>query len=43
MSGLRVKRLAPGELNGLACTLAAAKLPTADLAEPGRTFVRFDV
>ena len=36
-----MKRLAPGELNDLAGTLAAAKLPTADLAEPGHTFVRF--
>ncbi|MHA0319851.1 arsenic resistance N-acetyltransferase ArsN2 [Sphingomonas melonis] len=42
MSGLGVKRLAPGELDDLAGALAAAKLPTADLAESRRTFVRFD-
>jgi len=42
MTGLRVTCLAPGELDDLAGALAAAKLPTADLAEPGRAFVRFD-
>ena len=42
MTGLRVKRLAPGELDDLAGALAAAKLPTSDLTEPGRAFVRFD-
>ena len=36
MTGLRVTCLAPGELDDLAGALAAAKLPTADLAEPGR-------
>ncbi len=41
MSSLRVSRLAPGELGDLAGALAGAKLPIADLAEPGRTFVRF--
>ena len=42
MTGLRVTCLAPGALDDLAGALAAAKLPTADLAEPGRAFVRFD-
>lgn len=40
MTGLRVTCLAPGELDDLAGALAAAKLPTADLAEPGRAFRR---
>lgn len=37
-----MKRLALGDLDDLASALAAAKLPTADLGEPGRAFFRFD-
>ena len=42
MTGLAITALAPGYLAGLAEALDAANLPTADLAEPGRTFFRFN-
>ncbi len=35
-------RLDPSSLDQLAAALAVAGLPIADLAEPGRTFFRFD-
>lgn len=42
MTVLRAMRLGPTQLDEVADALAAARLPTADLSEPGRLFVRFD-
>ena len=42
MTGLRITPLKPDALDDLADALAAAKLPVADLGEPGRRFFRFD-
>lgn len=42
MTGLRVNRLNPEDLGKLSDALAASGLPVADLAEPARTFFRFD-
>lgn len=42
MTGLRVGRLDPDHIGELRDALADAGLPIADLAEPGRTFFRFD-
>ena len=42
MTELTITTLEPGELSGLAGFLDAASLPSADLAEPGRMFFRFD-
>lgn len=39
---MTITMLEPGELSGLAGFLDAASLPSADLAEPGRMFFRFD-
>ena len=41
MTGLIVTRLDAGELGELAGALSAAKLPIADLGEPGLAFFRF--
>ena len=41
MTGPNVTRLQGGDLNELAGTLSAAKLPISDLEEPDRTFFRF--
>lgn len=42
MTGLRITRLDPSALAGLAHALAAAKLPITDLGELDRVFFRFD-
>ena len=42
MTGLTITTLEPAELPGLARCLDAAGLPSADLAEPGRLFFRFE-
>ena len=42
MTGLTITELEPAELAGLACFLDAASLPSADLADPGRLFFRFE-
>jgi N-acetylglutamate synthase-like GNAT family acetyltransferase len=42
VTGLRVHRLDVGDFGALRDALAAADLPVADLAEPGRAFFRFD-
>lgn len=40
--GLTITTLEPAELAGLAWFLNAASLPSADLADPGRLFFRFE-
>ncbi len=42
MTGLTITALEPAELAGLAWFLEAANLPSADLADPGRLFFRFE-
>lgn len=42
MTGLTITALEPAELAGLAWFLDAASLPSADLADPGRLFFRFE-
>ena len=42
MMGLTATRLEPSELLGLARSLHAANLPSADLADAGRLFFRFE-
>jgi N-acetylglutamate synthase-like GNAT family acetyltransferase len=41
VTGLAAARLGPGEVDELTAALSAAKLPIADLGEPGRAFFRF--
>ena len=42
MTSMVVTMLRSGDLDEMAAPLTAAKLPIADLGEPGRTFFRFD-
>ncbi len=42
MTGLTITALEPAELAGLAWFLDATSLPSADLADPGRLFFRFE-
>lgn len=42
MTLVRAMRLDPNRLGEVADALAAARLPTADIDEPGRLFLRFD-
>ena len=42
MTSMVVTMLRSGDLAEMAGPLTAAKLPIADLGEPGRTFFRFD-
>lgn len=42
MTSMVVTMLRSGDLDEMAGLLTAAKLPIADLSEPGRTFFRFD-
>ena len=41
MTSMVVTMLRSGDLDEMAAPLTAAKLPIADLGEPGRTFFRF--